>query len=254
MKNIPTQTDFVTALPAADFNEIPTEMENLILKSGQTLTSADLLQISQAVQDISLQGQWYIASGVNSITLTNTNHPLSKRYIDGQIFRFKASANNSGAVTVAIDSLATKDLIHEYNSNNLGTGSIRNGIIYTIMFNDSIDKFQLLSFIRPQPVVNVTVNANAGSFTGYGLLSAVRLSQGYYELSLSPALFNEDYIIAVTPRGNSGLNPEDTFSVTQDVPLSDENSIRLKFGEGKDGTLTDPPFGFIVSVTPHDNR
>jgi len=156
MKDMQTQVDGgSTDLPAADFNEITTELENIILSSGQTLTSADLAQISQAIQDIAVDGEFYDAAGTNNIILTNPNHPVLKRAVRGQKLRFIQDLTNTGAVTLGIDGLSTVDLVG-VSGIALPPGALVAGSEYIIIYDDINARFALSQINEDRIVVNAT--------------------------------------------------------------------------------------------------
>lgn len=67
----------------------------------------------------------------NAITLTPT--PAITAYVAGQVFRFVASASNTGPVTVAVSGLAAQDI--EIGGAALATGAIESGKIYQIIYD-----------------------------------------------------------------------------------------------------------------------
>lgn len=96
-------------LSAAEFNNLATEAENAVLRSGQTLSGASVTQLalslflhsvkSESFQD-SGAANAYVAtpvSGTNGVLL-----PADYTSMAGATFSFKASNNNSGASTLNI--------------------------------------------------------------------------------------------------------------------------------------------------------
>jgi hypothetical protein len=112
MKQIPTMIDYVTSLPAADFNQIPLELQHLIQDTNQTLSGSNLFQASTATAIYSAIGDFYIDSGTaNAYVISKTSftadykiRALPELFV-GASFRFIAAHTNTGASTVNIDSL-----------------------------------------------------------------------------------------------------------------------------------------------------
>lgn len=96
-------------LSAAEFNNLATESENAVSRSGQTLSGASDTQLAQSlfihgVKSASFQDSGaanaYVAtpiSGASGVLLPSGYSPL-----DGSIISFKASNSNSGASTLNI--------------------------------------------------------------------------------------------------------------------------------------------------------
>jgi hypothetical protein len=112
MKQVPQQQDGVTQLPADEFNQIPRELENGITSSDQTLqtsSTADNSQLSKALAQYAGDGDYYTASGGNSINLSpHDSRAKVVAYGSGQRIRFTpVAANSSTTVTVAISGLTS---------------------------------------------------------------------------------------------------------------------------------------------------
>lgn len=86
-----------------------------------------------------------VAAGTaDAITLDFTDGTLDYNptaYVTGQRFVFKASADNTGSVTVNVNSLGAKTVKKNAGADNLVAGDILNGGIYTITYDGA--NFQL---------------------------------------------------------------------------------------------------------------
>ena len=72
-------------LSADDFNEIPTEIQNVITDTGQTLSGGDLDQLGKGIAQYVGNGDYYADSGsINAYVLTSIgdNQPTTS-YVDG---------------------------------------------------------------------------------------------------------------------------------------------------------------------------
>jgi hypothetical protein len=101
---------------AAEFNQIPTELENLITSSGQTVSDAILNQDTIATSRYSANN-FYIDSGVaDAYVLTlaaSMTNPVSSTvgYFIGMTIRFRAgNAGTGGAATVNVNGAGVKNL------------------------------------------------------------------------------------------------------------------------------------------------
>src|ERR1700728_2532315 len=62
------------------------------------------------------QGNLTVGGTANAITLIYSNTSYPSAYVAGEIFQFKASAANTGATTININSLGTKNIFQRGSS------------------------------------------------------------------------------------------------------------------------------------------
>lgn len=175
MRDIPTQQDGVTSLSAEFFNEIPSELENAITSSGQTLTppdgsSPDLRQLARAMAIYASTSRSYTSSGsVNSYTLTTIGAKSSlSSYTDGMEVSFFAIGNNTGAVTINVDGLGARQLVNLAGA-ALSAGDITNHVQAQfvaadnrfVLLNDESDNDNRYLRLTGGTLVN-TLNINQG--------------------------------------------------------------------------------------------
>lgn len=147
MKNIPTQIDGQTSLDAEDFNQIPDELENTIIGSGQTLDGNDLNQIGKALTTASCLYNYYNDTGtVNNIVLNAVNRQPLISYVDGMQVRFYTANANTGTTTINIDGLGAKNVVlYNNTSSNVPAGVFLANYYYDVVYNVTLDKFVLTS-------------------------------------------------------------------------------------------------------------
>lgn len=99
-------------LPASEWNQAATEVENVILDAGIALSSGDLTQLSKAVASYSSGGFAYTDSGAaNAYVLTPIGSKKSPpTYINGMTAEFTTANPNTGASTVNVSGLGVKDI------------------------------------------------------------------------------------------------------------------------------------------------
>lgn len=135
MQDIATKVEG-SQLTAAEFNQIPSELENLITSSGQTLSKDNVNQAATAVAIYAGLGDFYSTSGTaDAIILSpvgNMKAPL--RYYNGLRVRFIASANNTGIVNIAIQSLSSVSLLNN-KGEPLNAGELVTGQEYSATFD-----------------------------------------------------------------------------------------------------------------------
>lgn len=99
-------------LTAAEWNEVPSEIQNVIEGLGITLSSGNLNQLGEAIAGYVANGTFYIDSGVaNAYVLTQIGSKQAlTSYTDGATFEFEASNPNTGAATVNVAGLGIKNI------------------------------------------------------------------------------------------------------------------------------------------------
>jgi hypothetical protein len=112
MENIPVKVDGVDVLPADQWNQVPTEIENAILSTGITLSSGDLFQLSKGIADYASHGDSYTDSGAaDAYVLSAQGSKQSPTaYVDGFRSKFVVGNTNTGASTVNVSTLGVKSI------------------------------------------------------------------------------------------------------------------------------------------------
>lgn len=157
-----------STLTASEFNQIPSEQQNFIESSGQTLSGSDLNQTSKAVAIYSANGGFCIDSGsTNAYVL----EPLSGReripaLQDGMRFYCETSNANTGASTVNVHNTGVKNVV-DIDGNSLVNGEILSR--FEIQYDASEDEFILLNSSSERQIMIVQeTNASTGTFIGSG--------------------------------------------------------------------------------------
>ena len=101
------------SLPAAEWNQLPSELQNVIEALGITLAGGDLNQLGKAIAGYAANSSFYTDSGVaDAYVLTTIGSKQSlTAYTDGAEFEFEAgNENTGGAATVNVAGLGLKDI------------------------------------------------------------------------------------------------------------------------------------------------
>jgi hypothetical protein len=149
-------------LTAGEWNQVPSEIQNVITDTGQTLSSGDLDQLGKGVKTYVSDSDFYLESGAaNAYVLTSqVGRQPAFGYTVGMRIRFIPGNNNTGASTVNVDSLGSRNLVDEDGAAFVGdSNEIRAGKIYEFAYNGSA--FQLVSPIIP-------VDTSVGAVTPIG--------------------------------------------------------------------------------------
>lgn len=143
MQNIPTKSTG-DSLTAAEFNQIPDEIENTITDTGQTLSGADLFQQSKAMAIYAAGGDYYADSGAADAYVLSTvgskRAPIA--YFDGMSAVFKPGNVNTGASTVNISGLGVKNITDELGT-AISAGRLPANERVTIRYDLAGDRFEV---------------------------------------------------------------------------------------------------------------
>ncbi len=99
-------------LTAIEWNEVPSELQNVIESLGISLSSGDLNQLGKAIAGYVANGLFYTDSGAADayvLTQIGSKQALTQ-YTDGSVFEFIAGNDNTGASTVNVAGLGLKDI------------------------------------------------------------------------------------------------------------------------------------------------
>ena len=103
---------------------------------GQTVPGVD--DFNRIEENIKIIGQYDRAPGYGTATGTNaksiTLNPAPGSYYDGLCFAFKNATQNTGAVTINVNGMGAKS-IKKPNGNDLVSGNLKAGSIYTVRYN-----------------------------------------------------------------------------------------------------------------------
>lgn len=145
MRSIPTKTDGVSTLSAAEFNDIPSELGNAITANGQTLSSGDLFQLSKTISSYVSVGDFYTDSGsANAYVLTSTgSFKAPTAYVAGMRIRFKPGNVNTGASTVNVASLGLKSIKTLTGASDPAAGDIAANVDITLVYDGTY--FRIIS-------------------------------------------------------------------------------------------------------------
>jgi hypothetical protein len=140
MQNIPTKNTG-DSLTAAEFNDIPDELENAITSAGITLSGADVTQLAKAIAHYVGNSSFYTDTGVADAyvaTVIGTNK-APPAYVDGMVVEFKIGNTNTGASTINVDGLGVKNI-----TGTAAAGDLTAGNFIKLRFNIGSGEFDIL--------------------------------------------------------------------------------------------------------------
>ncbi len=135
------------SLTAAEWNQQPSELQNIITDFGQVLSGADLNQVGKSIAGYVANGNFYNAGGtVDVITLSVIGSRQGVLgYSDGMEIAFFPVGNNTGAVTGEVGILGPVPLTIDGGS-PLSTGELDAAVISFARYNSTSARFELLNF------------------------------------------------------------------------------------------------------------
>lgn len=115
-----------------------------------TLDTSDLAAGAVTAAKSTPGAYWYATAGGTANAITVDPSPALASYATGAAVRFKASATNTGAATINVNSLGVKDLQTEAGT-ALAAGGIVSGAMYEAIYDSSADAFLVVSrLVGPQ--------------------------------------------------------------------------------------------------------
>lgn len=115
MKDLTGKVNY-DGLEAADWNQLPSELQNFIISNGLTLTNTDLQQANQAIADYVGRADHYVGSGTGDVQILTPHDSLfaPPSYETGQHIRWSPSAANTITnPTVNVAELGAKVVVDE---------------------------------------------------------------------------------------------------------------------------------------------
>lgn len=182
MQDYPTKTDGVSTEPAAEYNNLATELKNSVTTSGISLSSGDSNQLGKTMANYGAASDFYTDTGTaNTYVLSpSTTMKSATEYFDGMRVRFIASNTNTGTSTVNVNALGVKTIYKLNPAVVLDGGDMEDGSIITVEYDASLD-------------------ASAGAFilTNNGIEGAVSVEVDYpphYIYGIAASETTGDYI------------------------------------------------------------
>lgn len=147
-------------LSAAEWNQVPSEIQNVIEGLGITLSSGDVNQLGKAIAGYVANGNFYTDSGAaNAYVLTSVGSKQSlTAYTDGACFEFIAGNPNTGASTVNVASQGVKN-IKLADGTDPAAGQIDGRV--TLRFDAGNNRCELIT----TGSVSVTVKTSGTTYT-----------------------------------------------------------------------------------------
>ena len=137
-------------LTANEWDDVPSEMQNIIEQLGITLSAADLNQMGKAIAGYVAVGDFYADSGAGGnyvLSVIGTKQGPTE-YFDGMRVRFTAASTPTSSSTINVNSLGSKPLKDARGGNLVGEEIVVgvNGLPMAI-YVSSVDQFRLVGTV-----------------------------------------------------------------------------------------------------------
>lgn len=131
-------------LTAAEWNQVPSEIQNVIEGLGQTLSAGDLNQLGKGIAGYVANGIFYADTGLaNAYVLAVIGAKQSgTAYTDGFKAVFRAGNASTGASTVNVAGLGVKNIF--FDGAALIGGEIVSGSLVTLIYDLANGRFDLI--------------------------------------------------------------------------------------------------------------
>jgi hypothetical protein len=105
-------------ITAAEWNQLPQEIQNVMVAFGEALTSGNLDQLGEAINMYAACSTFYVCSGsaddYDAVPVSGIQGPTA--YKEGMIVRMRPNNNNTGASVVNVNTLGDKTIVDEAGS------------------------------------------------------------------------------------------------------------------------------------------
>lgn len=136
-------------LTAVEWNELPSEVQNVIEAFGIVLTSADLNQLGKAIANYVGAGDFYSETGVADVYVATKigvkqGPTVLAAITDGLSVRFRPGNANTGASTLNVNALGAKSIVRE-DLSALQAGDLATTRDAVLRYRQSSDNFLLMN-------------------------------------------------------------------------------------------------------------
>ena len=215
MENIATKEDGSILTPE-EFNQIPEEIENAILSSGQILSEGDTSQLAKTIVAYAGAGSSYDVGGTaNNLVLTPHNDFIPPiKYYQNLIINFIPKLANTDTVNISISGLTSVGLL-DSNNEALRANKLIAGVPYSAYFNGN--NFQLIELGAAVDGSNITSDFSVNIFRSKisNVILAYRDSGITYNNNIFTVKTGFQVLIPNGKTDNNNLNSSEIY-VSQD--------------------------------------
>lgn len=159
-------------LTAAEWNQVPSEIQSVIEGLGITLSGGDLNQLGKAIAGYVANGTFYTDSGAADAYVLSVigSKQAPTAYTDGLEAVFIVGNTNTGASTVNVAGLGVKSIKKSSATVALAAGELVAGAEYILIFDLAGDSFDL------KATTGIQIFTSSGSFTKPAGLKRIKVT------------------------------------------------------------------------------
>lgn len=155
------------SLTAPEWNQVPSEIQNVIESLGITLSGGDLNQLGKAIAGYAANGQFYVDSGAAGAYVLSPvgSKKAPTAYTNGMRIAFLAANGNSGgASTVNVGGLGVTSLTDRWG-NALTEGDIPTTVVSTAYYDAGVGDFILDTWDLSSQIQPITASVGSNALT-----------------------------------------------------------------------------------------
>jgi len=182
-------------LTASEWNELPSEIQNVIEGLGITLSGADLNQLGKGVAGYVANGNFYTDSGAaDAYVLAKIGSKQTlPEYTDGMIVEFIPDNTNAGSSTVNVAGLGVKNIVDTANG-----GEISASVRIQLRYRSGSGDFEIIQILKTQASVSKAwVNFDGTGVVAirdsFNVSSITDIGVGVYDINFTNNMPNINY-------------------------------------------------------------
>lgn len=138
MQDYPTKVDNVSTEPAAEYNNLASELKTMLSSLGIAFNAGSVQQMAEAVGIYALIGQYYTDGGTPNTYVLSASPGTRidpSIYYTGMKVSFIPANINTGASTVNVAGLGAKNIVLADGSTALSGGELNNVEFFTLIYD-----------------------------------------------------------------------------------------------------------------------
>jgi len=163
MQDYPTKIDGTSTEPAAEYNNLASELKTVVESMGLTLSAGSIIQLAQSISIYAVQGKYFTDSGAADayvLTPSPVTREVPDQYYDGMEVYFLPDNINTGASTINVASLGVENILQADGISALTAGQLPANVFAKLIYdgtNFRLRTAQTTSLIayRATPQLNI---------------------------------------------------------------------------------------------------
>lgn len=205
------------SLTAAEWNQVPSELQNLITSIGISLSGGDLTQITKAITGYVATGDFYTTTGSADAYVLSplSGYPGPSAYYNGMRVRFIPNVANTGAaVTVNVNGLGLRNVVRQDAAGNSSDTEYQVGVMVELRYDSTAGEFKLLRIPNSGTAVNQYGLSRVATQTEVNTGSNTTLTVSPATLEGRTSTESRGGVIEIATQAETNTGSDDTRSIT----------------------------------------